>query len=131
MELEVLRYVKRLAVAVCLVALGSGVSACYSGWPGRSFNPLMPGQSAGIEGRWVDASGITSSFRNGIFETRSADTYEKLAEGNYALRGDNSIEIEMRSLVRGTVSRVNCSFANTSSLFCSSENGQKFALTRI
>lgn len=125
-----LKPVKSLAAAGCLIALGLGMSACYSGLPGRSFNPSSSNRSNAIEGQWVDANGITSSFHNGIFETRSADTNEKLAEGNYALRANNMIEMEMRSLVRGTVSHVNCSFARGSSLFCTTENGAQFALTR-
>lgn len=119
--------VKHLAVTSCLAVLGFAVSACYDG--GSNLPSLN--KPAGIEGRWVDANGITSSFRNGIFETRSADTNEKLAEGNYSLRAGSIIEIEMRSLVRGTVSRVNCSLANTSSVLCTSESGERFILNRI
>jgi len=130
MESKLLKFVKRLAAAGSLAVTGIAVSACFNGLPDQAFNPMAPGQAAGIEGLWVDANGIHSSFHNGIFETRSADTNEKLAEGNYALRADNLVDIEMRSLVRGTVSRVTCSLATPASLMCTSDSGSQFTLTR-
>lgn len=134
-ELKLFKLVKCLTAASCLAALGVGISGCFSGLPdpslnNPSLNPLASNQAGTLDGRWTDANGITSSFNNGIFETRSADTNEKLAEGNYVLRANNMIEMEMRSLVRGTVSHLNCSLTDASHLLCTAENGAQFTLTK-
>lgn len=126
MELELLKFIKRFASATCLTVVGFGMSACFFGPSGQ----LSGSQPNNIDGQWMDENGITSSFNNGVFETRSADTNEKLAEGNYILRLNSLVELEMRSLVRGTVSRVNCSLTNSSRLLCTSQDGSHFALTK-
>ncbi|MDN5249637.1 hypothetical protein [Bartonella sp. TP] len=72
-----------------------------------------------LMGEWQDKAGMLSTFSNGKFETRTPDTNEKLAEGNYNIEEDNSINIEVKSLVKGNVSKVNCNlrhFNNT--LYC-------------
>lgn len=72
-----------------------------------------------LRGEWQDKAGMLSSFDNGKFETRTPDTNEKLAEGSYSIAEDNSINIEVKSLVKGNVSKVNCDlrhFNNT--LYC-------------
>lgn len=127
MKLEFIK--KGFVIISYLAVLSLGISACYHGYPDQLFSSLHPEQYD-IEGQWVDANGITSFFYNGIFETRSADTDEKLAEGNYALHMNRTIDIEIRSLVRGTISHVNCSHVNRSSLVCSSDSGAQFTLTK-
>lgn len=121
---------KRFSLAALMVTIGIGLSGCISDAPYRPIEPIHTTPARGIEGRWVDPNGITSSFHNGVFETRSADTNEKLSEGNYVSRSPTLIEIEMRSLVRGTVSRVNCAHANPTRLLCTSQDGGRFTLTR-
>ena len=71
-----------------------------------------------------------SNFNNGAFETRANDTKEKLAEGNYRFASANLIEINLRSLARGTQSKVNCALVNAAQLNCTSSSGQQFSLTR-
>jgi len=125
------------SVVLSVVACALGACSVASTRQVTPITPLAP-QIVSVDGQWVDSEGIsTSSFRNGIFETRSADTFEKLSEGNYVMRADNLIDIEMRSLVRGTVSRVNCSLRHapqvsqgTPQLLCTSQDGARFTLHR-
>ncbi|ENN93289.1 hypothetical protein [Bartonella bovis] len=85
----------------------------------------------GIDGEWVDKNGIISSFHNGNFETRAADTKEKLSEGTYNYVNAQHVEIEIRSLLRGTISRADCTLSNdTMQLFCISSAGLQFFLNR-
>ncbi|EJF90437.1 hypothetical protein [Bartonella tamiae] len=94
-------------------------------------NPVVQNVPQGIAGQWVDSNGIVSSFHNNVFETRAADTNEKLSEGNYIFRNPQLVEIEMRSIIRGTVSRVNCALSNNAmQLLCTTSNGAQFALNR-
>nr|WP_310073607.1 hypothetical protein [Phyllobacterium sp. 1468] len=84
-----------------------------------------------VQGQWFDTSGVAfSNFNNGAFETRANDTKEKLAEGNYRFASANLIEINLRSLARGTQSKVNCALVNAAQLNCTSSSGQQFSLTR-
>ncbi|AHB02854.1 outer membrane lipoprotein [Brucella ceti TE28753-12] len=78
----------------------------------------------------VDPNGIASSFNGGIFETRTTDTNEKLAEGNYLYLSPQLVEINMRSIVRGTTSKVNCALVSPTQLNCTSSAGSRFSLTR-
>ncbi|UTO28560.1 hypothetical protein [Bartonella harrusi] len=86
---------------------------------------------AKIDGKWVDENGIISSFRNGVFETRAADTEEKLSEGTYNYVNLQQIEIEIRSILRGTISKVNCMISSDAThLFCTPQIGSQFSLKR-
>jgi len=131
----------RLSGAFCLAALALFFAGCSESYMNNGFSPFggqnnaapaqmqTPAQTAALEGRWVDPNGIASTFHNGVFETRSPDTNEKLSEGNYVFNANNILAIEVRSLVRGTVSHVNCQL-NGNQLFCTSENNTRFILTR-
>ncbi|WP_455474376.1 hypothetical protein [Bartonella sp. B30(2025)] len=84
-----------------------------------------------IDGKWVDENGIISSFYNGSFETRAADTQEKLSEGTYKYLTAQHVEIEIHSILRGTISKVNCVIShNKMELLCSSYTGLPFSLKR-
>lgn len=113
------------------VTLGCVLSGCIglnSSGPNR---PISQQQSFGIDGQWIDSDGIAySTFRNGMFETRSVDTQEKLSEGNYVMTSPQFASLEMRSLARGTVSRVNCAIPENTQLLCTTESGSHFTLTR-
>ncbi|WP_019222160.1 hypothetical protein [Bartonella rattaustraliani] len=85
----------------------------------------------GIDGKWVDENGILSSFSEGVFETRAADTEEKLSEGTYNYISAQHVEIEIRSILRGTISKVNCTLSRgATQLFCTSHTGIQFSLKR-
>jgi len=73
---------------------------------------------------------LASKAAGGIFETRATDTNEKLAEGNYRYQSPQLVEIDMRSIVRGTSSKVNCALVSPTQLNCTSSSGSRFSLTR-
>lgn len=120
---------KMFSTIACLAPLALLLTACNLS---QNF-----GQQAGlnvptsVEGRWSDSNGMISNFRNGAFETRAPDTNEKLSEGNYTVNSPQLIALQMRSLVRGTVSKVNCALSdNATKLLCTSQDGKQFTLTR-
>ncbi len=89
-----------------------------------------PPRQDNIEGQWVDPNGIISSFYNGRFETRTTDSNSLLAEGNYRQVSQQTVEIELTSLLRNTTSRVNCALVTPSQLNCTSSSGAQFSLAR-
>ncbi|WP_375610563.1 MULTISPECIES: hypothetical protein [unclassified Bartonella] len=110
---------------LCLTITALLLSACNFS---RYYNSNMP---TGIDGKWVDENGIISSFHNGVFETHAADTEEKLSEGAYNYLNAQNIEIEIRSILRGTISRVNCTMSyDSTQLLCTSPTGAQFFLKR-
>ncbi|WP_273756060.1 hypothetical protein [Bartonella sp. MM73XJBT] len=110
---------------LCLIIIALMLGAC-------SFSQHYEQNiQAGIDGKWVDENGIISSFRRGVFETRAADTEEKLSEGTYNYVSAQHIEIEIRSILRGTISKVSCIMSQDAmQLFCSSYTGSQFSLKR-
>lgn len=110
---------------LCLTIITLVLSACGFS---QYYNPNI---LARIDGKWVDENGIISSFHEGIFETRAADTEEKLSEGTYNYISAQHIEIEIRSILRGTISRVSCTMSHEATqLFCTSQTGSQFSLKR-
>lgn len=123
----------RLIVKVAPVfALSALLAACQTGVPvdGPGAGPVVAPAPAGVEGNWVDPNGMISSFSGGTFQTRAPDTNEKLAEGTYRSVSPNLVQLEMRSIVRGTVSNVNCSLYSANQLNCTSSAGSQFSLSR-
>lgn len=121
---------KIIRTAASLLFVATALVACQSSGPiGGGSVPVAPANT-GIDGKWVDANGIVSSFNGGVFETRATDTNERLAEGNYRYISQRLVEIDMRSIVRGTVSKVNCALVTQSQLNCTSSAGAQFSLTR-
>ncbi|WP_317992741.1 hypothetical protein [Bartonella gliris] len=110
---------------LCLTMITLVLGACgISEYYGQN----MP---SGIDGKWIDENGIISSFHNGVFETRAADTEEKLSEGTYNYVSAQHIEIEIRSILRGTISKVSCMIShNATQLLCTSQTGSQFFLKR-
>lgn len=116
---------------LCLIAAAIALVACIES--SQQNEKLLPLQKTptGIDGEWVDKNGIISHFRDGVFETRAADTNEKLSEGSYHYINDKYIEMEIRSILRGTISRVDCMISdNRIQLFCISRSGLQFLLQR-
>ncbi|MBN9045781.1 MAG: hypothetical protein J0H18_08945 [Rhizobiales bacterium] len=120
---------KRFRIIGPLAIMALALAACETSGPGGNV-PVVSRQSSGIEGKWVDANGIISSFNGGAFETRTADTNEKLAEGTYRYQSPQLVQIDMRSIVRGTASKVNCALVSPSQLNCTASSGARFSLTR-
>ncbi|MFC0245870.1 outer membrane lipoprotein Omp10 [Falsochrobactrum ovis] len=122
---------KSMRIIGPLMVMSVVLSACVATGPGGGGNvPVVSRTPAGINGNWVDANGIVSSFNNGFFETRTTDTNERLAEGNYRNISPQLVEIDLRSIVRGTSSKVNCALVSPSQLNCTSSAGSHFTLTR-
>jgi predicted small secreted protein len=124
MDMKSFRIVAPLAVMSLVLA------ACETTGPVGGNVPTVSRAPSGIEGSWVDPNGIVSSFNGGIFETRTTDTNERLAEGNYRYQSPQLVEIDMRSLVRGTSSKVNCALVSQNQLNCTSSAGSRFSLNR-
>ena len=121
---------KRFSLAVTAM-LALSLAGCMSG-SGQDGGPAQVTKPTdAVQGQWFDTSGVAfSNFNAGAFETRANDTKEKLAEGNYRFASANLIEINLRSLARGTQSKVNCALVSPSQLNCTSSTGQQFSLTR-
>ncbi|WP_173932424.1 hypothetical protein [Chelativorans sp. Marseille-P2723] len=84
-----------------------------------------------LEGSWMDEQGVAiSSFSNGQFVTVATDTGNRLSEGFYRFRDGQTIEISMRSLIRGTQTNVVCAAVTLSQLNCTNAEGQNFVLRR-
>jgi len=121
---------KHFSTIACLAPLAMLLAACnlsqnYGQQAGIKNVPN------GVEGQWIDSKGMISNFHNGTFETRAPDTNEKLSEGNYTVNSPQLIALQLRSLVRGTVSKVNCALSNNvTKLQCTSQDGKQFTLTR-
>jgi hypothetical protein len=120
---------KRFSLAIAATALTITLAGCMSGGVQEGGPVTRPTDA--VQGQWFDTSGVAfSNFNNGVFETRANDTKEKLAEGNYRFASANLIEIDLRSLARGTQSKVNCALVSAGQLNCTSSSGQQFSLTR-
>ncbi|GAA4663651.1 hypothetical protein [Bartonella pachyuromydis] len=116
---------KHICRILCLTITALVLAACVFA---QHYGQNIP---TGIDGKWVDENGIISSFRKGVFETRAADTEEKLSEGTYNYVSAQHIEIEIRSILRGTISKVNCMISQDAmQLLCSSYTGSQFSLKR-
>lgn len=103
-----------------------GLSACQT----QTFTPNQPPVSS-FEGSWLDQNGILSTFNNGEFQTKTTDgTNTLLAVGTYTQVSTTLAEIELRSLVRRTVSKVNCALATSTRMNCTTSGGSQFTLVR-
>lgn len=112
-----------------LIATAAALASCQSspriideGGPSR--------QATGVEGSWVDPNGIVSTFAGGTFSTRTTDTNQLLASGNYIKTSPTLVEINMTSLVRNTQSKVACALVTQNQLNCTTDAGAQFSLTR-
>lgn len=116
---------RQLHKLLMIFGIAIGLAGCVSGYgtgPGRG--------GSGVEGVWLDPNGIESRLSNGTFETRTTDTNSLLATGRYVVINPRLVQIDIRSLVRQTTSRVNCSLVSQNRLNCTTSEGQQFALTR-
>ncbi len=120
---------KRFRIIGSFALMSLALAACETTGPVNGNGPGVAPRG-GIEGNWVDPNGIVSSFNGGSFETRTTDTNERLAEGNYRYQSPQLVEIDMRSIVRGTTSKVNCALVSPNQLNCTSSAGSRFSLTR-
>lgn len=92
--------------------------------------PTTQVQPLGVEGSWVDPNGIVSTFTAGTFTTRTTDTNQVLASGNYINLSPKLVEINMTSHVRKTQSKVNCAMVTPAQLNCTTDTAAQFSLVR-
>ncbi|WEZ82552.1 outer membrane lipoprotein Omp10 [Rhizobium sp. 32-5/1] len=118
---------KRIAI-VSVLAASAALTACQSDRPIRQVEPMRMAPT--VEGSWADPNGIVSTFAAGTFTTRTTDTNQLLASGNYVNVSPTLVEINMTSMVRNTQSKVNCAMVGTSQLNCTTDSGAQFSLTR-
>jgi hypothetical protein len=118
----------KLKAPAALVAM-LALAACQSAGGGGG-GPVAAAPS-GVEGSWVSADGVAiSNFRAGRFETLAADTGNKLAEGPYTQMDQNTVQIQVTSIIRQTTTAVNCALVSPQQLNCTSSTGQQFSLNR-
>ncbi|MHC1548131.1 hypothetical protein [Phyllobacterium sp. K27] len=122
---------KRLSLGLGSAALTIALAGCMNG-PQSDGGPVQRMRPIdAVQGQWFDTSGVAfSNFNGGVFETRANDTREKVAEGSYRFVSSNLVEIDLRSLVKGTTQKVNCALVSGGQLNCTSSSGQQFSLTR-
>lgn len=112
---------------VILFALAIGLTACQT--QVRSYQSRVPTTS--FDGQWYDQNGILSTFYNGELQTKTTDgTNTLLAVGTYTPKSPTFLEIELRSLVSQSQSRVNCILASDTQMNCTASTGSQFTLYR-
>ncbi|CAN7350256.1 outer membrane lipoprotein Omp10 [Pararhizobium sp. LjRoot238] len=116
---------------IAILTLLSAAAALASCMGPREVRELPPAQApAGVEGSWADPNGIVSTFAGGTFTTRTTDTNQVLASGNYVNLSPKLVEINMTSMVRNTQSKVNCAMVSQTQLNCTTDSGAQFTLIR-
>ncbi|OJF94513.1 outer membrane lipoprotein Omp10 [Pararhizobium antarcticum] len=119
---------KRIAILSVLAATAA-LSACQSGREIRQVQqPIRMAPT--VDGTWADPNGIISTFSAGTFTTRTTDTNQLLASGNYVNVSPTLVEINMTSMVRNTQSKVNCAMVGVTQLNCTTDSGAQFSLSR-
>ncbi|MEI2299582.1 outer membrane lipoprotein Omp10 [Ensifer sp. MJa1] len=111
-----------------LLATAAALASCQSS--PRVIEGPPAQQASGVEGSWVDPNGIVSTFAGGTFSTRTTDTNQLLASGNYTKTSPTLVEINMTSLVRNTQSKVACALVTQNQLNCTTDAGAQFSLAR-
>lgn len=113
-----------------LLTAAVALSACQSDRAPRELPPIQQPQQTGVEGAWVDANGLVSTFSAGQFATRTTDTQVAMATGTYVTQPSGLVEINLFSNMTKTSSKVNCSLIGSTQLNCTSQTGTQFSLTR-
>jgi hypothetical protein len=117
-------------IAILTVLSAVTLASCQGGGQVRELPQNRQVAPAGVEGAWVDPNGIVSTFSAGTFTTRTTDTNQVLASGNYINLSPKLVEINMTSMVRKTQSKVNCAMVSMSQLNCTTDSGAQFSLSR-
>ena len=121
---------KPIAILTVLSAAAALASCQSSPREVRQLPTATQVQPVGVEGSWVDPNDIVSTFTGGTFTTRTTDTNQVLASGNYVNLSPKLVEINMTSHVRKTQSKVNCAMVSTAQLNCTTDSGAQFSLAR-
>ncbi|MCT8997733.1 hypothetical protein [Chelativorans intermedius] len=123
---------RKIASCAALLSL-LAVSGCVGMGAGMGPGPA-PARASNVDGEWVGAEGIRSTFRAGAFETRAPDTGEVLATGSYQEQPGGLVRISVQSRVRDPqivdCLKVDAGGGRVHQLNCTSSSGQSFVLTR-
>ena len=114
--------------AIPALVVTAALASCSSTERERPL-PAAPAPTT-IEGTWSDPNGLISTFQAGNFSTRTTDTNQLLATGNYINSSGNLYEISLTSLVQNKQSKVNCALVNPNQLNCTADSGAQFTLAR-
>lgn len=112
-----------------LLAAAATLAACQSSSRAPSSAPVAQAPQ-GVEGSWIDANGLVSTFNAGQFATKTTDTNTTMATGTYVTQPGGLIEISLYSNISKTASKANCSLVTSRQLNCTSGSGAQFTLNR-
>jgi len=125
--MKIAAIVKGAGALVAVLAL----AACQTGGGRPVGTGPVAAAPTGVEGSWISTDGVAvSNFRSGSFETLASDTGNRLAEGPYTHIDQNTVQIQVTSIIRQTTTTVNCALISPQQLNCTSSAGQQFSLTR-
>ena len=116
-------------VLIPLLAAAATLSACQSYDRAPRSAPVAQAPQ-GVEGSWIDANGLVSTFSAGQFATKTTDTNTTMATGTYVTQPGGLVEISLYSNVSKTASKANCSLVTPRQLNCTSGSGAQFTLNR-
>ncbi|MDF1633750.1 hypothetical protein [Mycoplana sp. MJR14] len=119
---------KPLIVASLLTA-AAALASCQSSERANTYAPVAQAPQ-GVDGSWVDANGLVSTFNGGQFATRTTDTNTTMATGTYVQQPGGLIEISLFSNISKSASKANCSLVTPRQLNCTSSSGAQFTLNR-
>ena len=105
--------------------------ACAVALAGCQTAGLQSGDAPPLEGRWASGDGLSvSTLRRGRLVTRVTNTGEVVADGTYAVEGDE-VHFSWFSISAQQQRSAVCTFAGPNALRCSQTGGGSFDLTRI
>jgi hypothetical protein len=132
MERAVMATLNKLRGLAALSVMAAVLSACQISGPSTSLPGITePAPALGPSGNWIGTDGVAiSTFGNGFFTSYAADTGARLAEGTYTTADGNLVNLTLKSLVRGTTSKVNCLQVSAQQLNCTAASGSQFTLVR-
>lgn len=113
-----------------LLAAAATLAACQTSERANTYAPVAQQAPQGVEGSWIDANGLVSTFSAGSFATRTTDTNTTMATGTYLTQPGGLIEISLFSNISKSASKANCSLVTTRQLNCTSSSGAQFTLNR-
>lgn len=110
-----------------LFVMAAILTACQTQY--GQYQSSVP--TTNFDGQWYDQNGILSTLYNGELQTKTTDgTNTLLAVGTYVPKSPTLMEIELRSLVSQSESRVNCVLASNTQMNCTASTGSQFILYR-
>lgn len=108
-----------------------GATLAVSGCQSFDLGPQVARAPSGFEGQWSDAANVgVATLVNGQFTNVATDTGNRLAEGNYTVRDQSTIDLRYRSLIRQQDIAATCLLVGRSQMNCTASTGAQFTLYR-